>query len=220
VSSSSSTSWTLRAFRRKSRFRAIVALILMLLYPWQAWGREGTIALVNVSPHGAELVLQGGQLLRAKIGGWARQSSIAAFLAAQPNPGALPTGDVGQELVTHVERLRGKALRQQDLSALGRLLGVDYLLLFKIYPQRFTATLYSVPRQLYAPQSLEASRADLSLIVSYVQTQTRTAAKAAPARWTRWWFWALAAGVGGLTLGLALTAKDDSSGSLRIRVER
>jgi hypothetical protein len=208
------------------RSRSLIpALVATLLLPATASAHQGTLALVNVGRGGAEVVLQAGEALKPYIGGWARQASIAAFLAGQASPGALPTGDVGRDLTLFVDRLRNRQASSMDLSDLARLLNVDYLLLLRVGATHCTARLFSLGRQAYAPVSFEASRHDVGALRQYVQRQTGAASppveKPAPRRrWVKWVLWGGAAALGGLTLGLALSQRNDTSGDLRIRVTR
>jgi hypothetical protein len=201
-------------------------LLLVVLGPGLARGaapeRRGTLAVVNLTPQGAgqEVARRAREALSPHLGGWAREPGIAAFLEGGHHPTALPSGETGRELALLHERLRaGKALAR-DLADLGRLLGVDYLLLLRVRGRTLSAHLFSVGRASYAPQSYEAGVDDVERLRAYVAHQTRAPATAprSGSRWGRWWIWALAAGVGALTVGLALGAKSDEKGDLRIRV--
>ncbi len=187
-------------------------------------GRRGTLAVVNLTPQGAgsELARRAREALAAHLGGWAREEGIAATLEGRSHPTALPSGETGRELGLLCGRLRSGQAGQRDLEALGRLLGVDYLLVLRVRGQSLSARLFSVGRGSYAPQGYEAAAGDVARLRAYVAEQTRTSgAPAKPgSRWGRWWIWALAAGVAALTVGLTLGAKSDEQGDLRIRVSR
>jgi hypothetical protein len=186
--------------------------------------RRGTLAVVNLTPQGAghEIAGRARETLAPHLGGWAREQGIAAYLEGRPHSARLPSGETGRELGLLCERLRAGQALQKDLSDLGRLLGVDYLLLVRVRGRTLAARLFSVGRGSYAPQGYEAPADDLGRLRDYVREQTRAPARPAKSgsRWGRWWIWALAAGVGALTVGLALGAKSDESGDLRIRVSR
>jgi len=214
---------------RRSPIHAPIAALLILLLPFTALGnasepeeRKGTLALVNIGSSGGwESVRQASEAFGAMIGGWARQPGIAAYLWWRPSPGALPVGDTGRDLVRLVEQVRSSSTPStSDLGELGRLLGVDYLLLLKVKTRTVSARLFSVLRQQYAPRGFEAPAANLDQIKAYVMDQTRHKQEKSKLV-TRWWIWAIAAGVAALTLGLALgTQSDDGSGDLRIRVNK
>jgi hypothetical protein len=201
---------------------AAVALLLVALLPSSAMARSGSLALVNLVPgQGFEVTAAARVAMAPLVGGWARHESIAAFLDGRPNPGALPSGEVGRELAALVERVRSRQTYHRDVADLGRLLGVDYLLLLKVRGTGMSARLYSVPRAAYAPQGLEVSGHDVALLKAYVRDQTRepaTQAKTSSKR--RWWILGAAIALGGLTLGLSLAAKNETSGDLRVRVTR
>jgi hypothetical protein len=196
--------------------------------------RRGTLAVVNLTPRaaGSDVVEGVRAELAAHAGGWAREQSVAALLAGRA-PGPAP-GQTGQELAALVERLRagaqeGAAGRRnssgKDLADLGRLLGVDYLLLVRVRGRSLTARLYSVSRAQYSPHSLEAGAHEPARLRSYLRQELHGAG-AQPRRrpskpaWSRWWVWALAVGLGGLTIGLALSTRAGDSGDLRIRISR
>ncbi len=207
--------------RRYPHLSQTVALLLVLSLPAAALGGKGRLAVVNMKTDGAELVSRAAEALGPHVGGWASQPSIAAFLAGEQNPGALPSGDVGQELTSLVAGLRAGKSSARELTALGRLLGVDYLLLLRVKPSRYSAKLYSVGTQSYAPRSFDSATHDLRLLKSYVKEQAgqkkRPAKKSAI---SRWWMLAAAAGLAGITIGLALSSGDDHSGDLTITVRR
>ncbi len=198
------------------------AVLLLLSLPGTALGRPGALALVNLGRAGWERAVEAQGHLKPLIGAWARDPGIAAYLAGRPNPGALPGGETGQELVRRVDSLRAaQRPAEEDLSALGRLLGVDYLLLLQVRARTVSARLYSVPRGRYAPRGFEADTGQLATVAAYVRDQAQGGAPAPRKSPTRWWIWAIAAGVGALTLGLALGLQgDDPSGELRIRASR
>jgi hypothetical protein len=207
----------------RSLLPTIAAALVVL--PAAASARSGTIAIVNIGKGGAEVVLEAGEALGPYVGGWARHAPIAGFLAGQASPGALPAGAVGRDLTGLVGRLRGGQASGKDLSDLARLLGVDYLLLLRVGATHYTARLYSVGRQAYAPGSLEARRRDVALLRQHLQQQTgaTSPAESKPAprrRWVKWVLWGGAAVLAGVTIGLALSQRDETSGDLRIRVTR
>lgn len=204
---------------RNVTFYWIISLVLGILIPQLALARPGNLALINLDPPRSDVVQQASKVVSPYLGGWARQSDIAAYLEGETYSGALPTGDVGKELVILVERVRTRQSSNKDLTDLGRLLGVDYLLLLKPKPQELTAQLFSVQRQTYAPQSFHSAPPNAQLLLAYLQEQTRAAPTTKSSK-SHWWIWAIAVGLGGLTLGLALSNHDETAGDLRIRVTR
>ena len=183
--------------------------------------RRGTLAVLNLGQGGHLVVQRAQKSLGELLGGWARQPGIAEFLAAQPNPGSLPTGDTGRDLQLLVERVR--ATRQpasHDLFRLGQLLAVDYLLLLVVRKHTLSARLFSVHRQSYAPQGFEGADQRVEPLRGYLEAQLRQPEPVAK-RWKRrWWLLAAVAGVAALTIGLALGTGDGSSGDLKIVVHR
>jgi hypothetical protein len=206
-------------------------VIASLLASGVAQARGGTLALVNISPGGAnaDFVIDAGATLKSSVGGWATQPSIADFLAGRSSPGTLPTGEVGQNLSRLVNRARDRQASTKDLAELGRLLGVDYLLLLSVGHRGFAARLYSVPRQSYAPSGLEAKTRDLALLRAYLRQQARPADPHPAAsggkwswrrNWKRYVIFGAAVAVASVTLGFALSQRNEASGDLRIRVSR
>jgi len=207
----------------RKQLSAVSFALLAAAWPAASQGKQGTLALVNTTSGGGgfEVAERAAEALKSYVGGWARQPPIAAYLAGRPNPGPLPAGDVGRELTSLVERLRLRQAQGRDLSDLGRLLGVDYLLLLHLKPSGYAARLFSIHRQAYSPQGLEAKGHDMGLLREYLREQTRIPKEAPKKRsWARYWIWGAAAVLGAVTLGLALSAKDDTKGDLRIRVTR
>lgn len=217
--------------RKKALTSVAVLTLLFSSIPIAAMGEEktdrsgsrGSLALVNTAKSGGhELALRAGQALRDHVGGWARQPGINAFLAGRPNPGPLPVGDTGKDLVRLVERVRSSPrTSSKDLSALGKLLGVDYLLLLRAQSSGFRAHLFSVRRQAFAPQGFTGTKEQIDRLTTYVLDQTGEK-QPAPKRLLgkRWWIWAIAAGLAAVTIGLAVSASDDTKGDLRIQVKR
>jgi len=218
---------------RRADALALAALAAVQLAAAPAWSkspkdaaRGGTLAVVNLRRDGSghELTERAARQLRRFVGGWARQPGISALLGGRPNPGALPVGITGQDLVKLVDRVRaGRRPAVNDLAELGKLLGVDYLLLLAVKdkPASFTARLFSTHGRSFAPQELRGRADQLQLLRPYVQDQTRPP----PERkgllaGKSWWIWAIAAGLAAVTIGLAVSASDDSAGDLRIRVSR
>jgi len=196
--------------------------IVLLLVPNRAAAREGTLAVVALGTGtGHEVVLRLADGLKDSLGGLARQPAVTAYLAGQPNPGALPAGDAGREITVLVDRVRGRQASSGELASLGRLLGVDYLLLVTVRGRGYTSRLFSVHRLSYAPETLESSLGDPAPLRTYLRVQTRPAPRPTAKAWLkRWWVAGLVAVVGGVTLGLALANRDQSSGDLRVRVSR
>ena len=207
---------------RQRRATRLIALVLVVAFPLTALGREGTLALVNLSSErGHQVVERANVALGTLVGGWARQPSIAGFLAGRPNPGALPVGDVGKDLTMLVERLRARQASSGEIAALGRLLGVDYLVLLRVSATGYAARLFSVQRASYAPGApLEVKGSDVDLLRGYLHDQTRPPAKSKRSWRSRWWIWGIVAAVAGVTIGLAVSQKDDSKGDLRIGISR
>ena len=121
-----------------------------------------------------------------------------------------------------LQRIRsGGRAAGADLWKLGRLLGVDYLLLLKVRRSGMRAHLYSVTRQRYSPDELVSGDQRVERLAGYIAAQVRSKPKKKPPAWRRrWWVWLIAAGLGAVTIGLALSASDDTKGALRIRVSR
>ena len=181
--------------------------------------------MVNLGQGGADVVQQAGDALKAYVGGWARHAPVASFLAGQAGPASLPAGAVGRDLTLLVDRLREGRASGKDLFDLARLLSVDYLLLLRVSATHYTARLYSAGRQSYSPGSLEAPRRDVAMLRHYLRQQTGATSPSEPKpaprpRWVKWVLWGGAAVLAGLTLGLALSQRDETSGDLRIRVTR
>ena len=185
-------------------------------------GPRGTLAVVNAGKGGHEVVERVARSLGPHLGGWTRQPGVDAFLAGRPSPGALPVGKTGEDLVRLVEKLReDRSPSRSALTELGRLLGVDYLLLVRVGARSVVARLYSVHRQAYAPESFEGQVGEEGRLRDYVLAQTRGPSRPAGRRWSHWWIWAAAAGLAALTIGLAVSSGgDDATGDLRIRVTR
>jgi hypothetical protein len=204
-------------------------VIASLLASGVAQARGGTLALVNIGAGGAgsDFVISAAETITSLVGGWATQPSIAAYLAGRSS--SLPTGEIGQSLSRLVERARGRQASMKDLAELGRLLGVDYLLLLSVGHPGFAARLFSVARQSYSPAGLEAKTRDLSLLRTYLRQQVRPAdpepsSKGGKWSWKRNWkrylIFGAAIAVASVTLGFSLSQRNETSGDLRIRVSR
>lgn len=183
----------------------------------------GKLAVVNAGHRHHETVERAVRAVARHVGGWAGQPGISDFLAGRPNPGALPVGQTGKDLVRLVERVRTERVAsRRDLTDLGRLLGVDYLLLMRVGRRAFVARLYSVRRAQYSPHALEAKNAQVSRLEAWVLEESGAGQAQKPRSGTRfrWWIWAVAGGLAALTLGLALGTGSDTEGDLRIRVSR
>ena len=199
----------------------LTAAAMVLLFPAAVLAGKGNLAVVNLDSRGWEVAEQVTRKMDHLVGGWARQPGIASYLAGRPNPGALPVGDTGRDLVRLGDRLRASGRPATgDLSALGRLLGVDYLLLLKVKPQHLSARLFSVHRGTYAPQGFEGKPADSGTLLEYVKTQTQKPAPKKKISKAKWIIWGVAAALAAVTIGLALAASEETSGDLRIRVTR
>lgn len=197
------------------------AALLALLFPAAALAGKGNLAVFNLDNNGWEVAERVTRELDPLVGGWARQPGIAAYLTGRPNPGALPVGDTGKDLVRLGDRVRGPGQPStRDLSALGRILGVDYLLLLKVKPKLLSARLFSVRRGSYAPQGFEGKPADSATLRQYVEAQTRKPAAKKKISRTKWIIWGVAAALAAVTIGLAVAASEDTSGDLRIKVHR
>jgi hypothetical protein len=197
-----------------------VSALLVTLLPCAALAERGVLAPVNIGTQGWDVAQKAARELGDLVGGWARQAGISAFLAGRPSPGSLPAGDTGEDLVRQVEHIR--TTRSPDtgkLAALGRLLGVDYLLLLQIRPATLSARLFSVRLGAYAPQGFEGKPKDTARLKAYVLAQTRASGGEKKTR-VRWWIWAIAGVVAAVTVGLALGLSDSNSGDLRIQVHR
>ena len=197
------------------------AAVLVLLFPATVLAGKGNMAVMNLDSRGWEAAREVTRKLEPLMGGWARQPGIAAYLTGRPNPGALPVGDTGKDLARLGDRLRSSGRPSpRDLSALGRLLGVDYLLLLKVKPKHLSARLFSVRRGTYAPQGFEGKPSDSDTLLAYVKAQTRKPAQKKKISRTKWIIWGVAAALAAVTIGLALAAQEETSGDLRIRVSR
>ena len=198
-------------------------MLLALLVPGPALAGKGNLAVVNLELRGWEVARRVTRQMEHLVGGWARDPGIAKYLAGRPNPGVLPVGDTGKDLSRLVDRVRsGGRPSTADLGSLGRLLGVDYLLLLKVKAETLSARLFSVRGGTYAPQGFEAKQADGKSLLAYVEAQThkKKVAKKKKISTTKWIIWGVAAALAAVTIGLALSSTDDTSGDLRIRVHR
>jgi hypothetical protein len=190
-----------------------------------------TLAVLNLDRPG----LQGWQVaekarveLSSWAGGWARQPGIADHLVGKPQPRVLPSNESGQDLAELLQKLRTQGTpSSSSLWQIGRLLGVDYLLVLKVRKSRVSARLFSVHRQRWAPQGYERAGHQVAPLKRYVLAQAgvkrgkRRGKKASGSWWARkWWVWAVAGALAAVTIGFALSDSDDSAGTLRIRVKR
>jgi hypothetical protein len=196
-----------------------LALLVGPLPARRAHARRGTLAVVNIGNAGHEVAERAIGALRPHLGGWARQVGIEAYLAGRPHPGSLPVGDTGKDLVRLVERVRTRSASRGDLQDLGRLLGVDYLLLIRVRASTYVARLFSVHQGSYAPGQLEARLTEEGRLQQYVKAQA-TRGKVFKTSRYRWWVWGIAAAIAAVTIGLALAGRDERSGDLRVRVSR
>jgi len=205
--------------------RPMAALMLVVLVGGQLPARAapdggGSLAVVNLEATGHEVVERAVRELGALVGGWSQQPGVGALLTGRPGPGSLPAGQTGKDLLRLVVRLRSdRTATGTDIAALGRLLGVDYLLLIRVRESTIAAQLYSVHRGRYAPNAFAGKVTEVARLRDYVREQTAQRAPAKRAS-TRWWIWAIAAGLAALTIGLAVSGRDDSVGDLRVRVSR
>ena len=186
---------------------------------------RGTLAVVNLGRPGAagwEVAARAQEHLSGLGADWSRQPGVAGHLIGRPNPGVLPSGESGRDLGLLLQRVRaGGSASGADLWKLGRLLGVDYLLLMKIGRRGMRARLYSVARQHYSPDELVSGDQRVERLSGYVAAQVRAKPKKKLPIWRRrWWVWLIAAGLGAVTIGLALSSGDDTKGKLKIRVSR
>jgi hypothetical protein len=190
---------------------------------------RGGLAVVNIgSSSGAPVAIEAGRVLKAQIGGWARQPELAAHLAGAPLPGAssptpTPTGEAVQDITRLLARVRSeRAPSGATLASLGQLLGVDYLLCVTAGGKGFEARLFSVHRQTFAPQGFEAPVEEAPRLVAFVRDQTKP--PPAPARRTsvsRWVILGIAAALGAVALGLAISSsKAEGTGDLKVRITR
>jgi hypothetical protein len=203
------------------RSTTLLSALLVLLAAQPVLAGKGRLALVNTGKDGHEVVERAAEVLSDLVGGWAREPGIGALLAGRPNPGALPVGETGRDLVRLVERVRTERLAsRKDLSALGKLLGVDYLLLIRARGDGFVARLFSTHRRSHAPRRFEGKAGELSKLRLYVKEEAGRPKRLLDGISGRWWVWIIAGGVAALTVGLALAGGDDTKGDLRIRVSR
>jgi hypothetical protein len=193
-------------------------LVLVVGLPRPALAREATLAVVNVgAPSGAELTSRAAGSLQDSVGGLARQPAVAAYLAGSGEARELPPGDVGKEIAALVVRARTRNAAPGELGSLGRLLGVDYLLLVLVRGHGYSTRLFSVHRLAYSPDTLESSMGDTTALRPYLRQQTRPAKSSVKSFLRRWWIVGLIAVVSGVTLGVALGTRSSDTGDLRIR---
>lgn len=193
-----------------------------------AKGPRGSLAVVNLGRRGAFgwlRVRAAHEALASFSGGWAKTPSVAASLAGDPAAGVLPNADVGRLLNQLLERLRRPGRPSiGDLFRLGRLLGVDYLLLMRVRggatsSASISARIFSVHRQEYAPQGFEREDDRIAGLKSYVKHQIGGRKGKGTIR-ERWWVWAIAGAVAAVTLVLSALNENDQEGTLKIRVKR
>jgi hypothetical protein len=163
--------------------------------------------------------------LKSWIGGWAEAVPIADALLGPVQPESLPKGMVGDELRQLIPWLRRSTEMQPgDVRRLGKLLGVDYVLVIGVDGERLNARLFSVRQGKFSPQAHVATLEQRGTLQRYVRTQLapQREEKSAWASFKkRWWIWAAAAGLAAVTIGVALgTDSGDRSGALRVRVYR
>ena len=184
-----------------------------------------SLAVLNVhADAGWPVVERARQALHRWIGGWAQQPGVADNLVGKPHPGVLPSNESGQDLGQLLQRLRSSGRPStSQLWQLGRLLGVDYLVVLHVRKARLSARLFSVQRQRWAPQGFEQQGHDVEALRTYVLDQGRAGQKRklASSSWRKkWWVWAIAGALAAVTLGFALAEGDSNSGTLRIKVTR
>ncbi len=191
-----------------------------------------TLAVMNLARSGLEgwqMVERTRQAFSSWVGGWARQPGIGDHLVGKPQPRVLPSNESGQDLAELLQKLRSRGTPSTSaLWQLGRLLGVDYLLVLKVGKRKVSARLFSVHRQRWAPQGYEGADHAVAPLKRYVlaqagATRQRRRGKngASGSFWAKkWWVWAIAGALAAVTLGFALSDNDESAGTLRIRVTR
>jgi hypothetical protein len=225
--------------RRRSLW--LMGLVLLVALPRAALAREATLAVVNIgAPSGASLSGRAATTLQDSLGGLARHPGVAAYLAGSGASGegsrgaakagegsrgaakasGLPAGEAGKEIAALVERARTRSAAPGELGSLGRLLGVDYLLLVLVRGHGYSARLFSVHRLAYSPDTLESSVGDTTELRPYLRQQTRPAKSSVKSFLRRWWIVGLIAVVSGVTLGVALGTRSSDTGDLRIRATR
>ncbi|MCK5795624.1 MAG: hypothetical protein KAI47_00460, partial [Deltaproteobacteria bacterium] len=190
---------------------------------------RGTLAVVNLGRPGARgwrMAAQIRQAFSAWSGGWARQPGIADHLEGKPQPEVLPSNESGRDLGEVLEKVReGGRPSTSPLWKLGRLLGVDYLLVVKVRTRGVSARLFSVHKQRWAPQGYEHTGHETAPLRAYVLDQVGRRAspgsKTKRAFWhKKWWVWVIGGALAAVTLGFALSNTDTSKGTLHITVSR
>lgn len=187
---------------------------------------KGKIAIVDLSRHRSSLSRdfsdRASLKLKAYLGAWAKQPGVEDHLLNRDRRRILPEGELGQNLSPRLKDLRyGGRLSTSKLWELGRLLAVDYLLLLKFRDQNVSARLFSIHRQVYAPQGFEGALSDVDKLKAYLLDQTKEKPKEVKSEsWTKkWWVWAIIGSATAISAGFALAAqKDDSSGRLTIEI--
>jgi hypothetical protein len=143
---------------------------------------RGSLAVVSLGRPGKpgwEMAQKVRLLLARYARGWAEQPGIADNLVGKPNPAVLPADEVGKQLPVLLQKLRmGGRPSSSTLWQLGRLVGVDYLLLVKVRGKKLSARLFSVNRQRFAPQGFDREGHDAKQLLAYIADQTRETKKA------------------------------------------
>lgn len=208
----------------------VVISILILGAGSQAIAKErASLALLNLTPQRWQIALSVETELAGWIDGWAREPAVAAALLGKPAPSSLPAGKVATKLERLLQTLRQDGpLEQKALAELGQLLGVDYILALKVPAAGLAAHLYSVRRRALAPQRFRSEHRKPSDLRRYILLQV-AAPVAEEGPWhagiwkrfkKRWWVWALVAGLGAVTLGVALGTNQGDSGTLKVHIHR
>jgi len=190
---------------------------------------KASLALVNLTPQRWQVAQGVAKELGDWVDGWAREPVVAAALMGKPAAASLPSGQVVTKLGRLLATLRQQgALDQKALGELGKLLGVDYVLVLKIPAGGLAAHLFSVRRRALAPERFRSEHRRGSALRQYVVSQV-AAPVTTSGPWhsgiwqrfkKRWWVWAIVAGLGAVTLGVALGTGQGDSGTLNVHIHR
>lgn len=206
--------------RRTRRFPVVAMLLVLILVPTTALGRTGSLAVINAGDKGADVAVKVNRILRPFLGLHVQEPATAHLLNGAAGSASQPVQKPDKELVGIVERIRGgKKVSKGDLSRVGHLLGVDYLLMLRVKGSNVTGRLFSVHLRAYSANTFRGDTEQLYRIGAYVRDQA-TRRPGAFKTETSWWVWAIVAGLGALAIGMAIAGDDDTSGDLRIRVSR
>ena len=161
----------------RSSVRVVLAVTLMLGASLAgspaALGSEGTLAIVNLSTASTAAARAIARRFRSLVGGWARNPGIAELLLADPRRLAVAPDPTLGEIVGVLARVRGfQHPSPGELSRLGQILSVDYLLLVRERGQHVRLVLFSVHLGASAPRALHTRMPELAGLGDYIRRQT------------------------------------------------